>query len=202
MENKRNRRLGRAESQSPDEKGNLSETSIVQGNATSTEVSENAENVFDRNLGSELTEPSQISNEIEVISQRITAQNNTKMTQIEKQLNIKFEEILKEIRNYIITTDEKDAENSQQGPPISKNKGLRNKRASNTTIDRDKNQDYRLYPSEMSELRQPCTPLGIANGTLDETVLINENGREADHHTHYNQTLVTVTYSASFQLFI
>ena len=34
----------------------------------------------------------------------------------------------------------------------------------------------------MSELRQPYTPLGIANETLDETITINEDRREADHH--------------------
>ena len=40
MGNKRNRRLTRAESQSPDVEENFSETSIVQGNATLTNVSE------------------------------------------------------------------------------------------------------------------------------------------------------------------
>ena len=35
----------------------------------------------------------------------------------------------------------------------------------------------------MSELRQPYTPFGIDNETLDETILINENRQElADHH--------------------
>ena len=32
---------------------------------------ENVNNIFDRNLGSELTDPSQISNEIEVTSQKL-----------------------------------------------------------------------------------------------------------------------------------
>ena len=108
------------------------------------------------------------------------------MSQIEEQLNNKFEEILKEIRtnrNYNITTDDEDAERSQPGPSNSKNRSLRNKHSSNTTIDRDKNQDDRFYPSEMSELRKPYTPLGIANETLDETIVINENRREnTDHH--------------------
>ena len=119
------------------------------------------------------------------------------MTQIEDQLNNKFEEILNEIRtnrNYTITIDEEDAENSQQGPSIPKNSSLRNKHASNSTVDRDKNRDDRFYPSEMSELRQPCTPLGIANGTVDETVILNENGREPDHHT---TTLCLTRYAAS-----
>ena len=91
MGNKRNRRLRRAESQPPDIEHNLSEASIVQSNATSTNVSENADNVFVRNLGSDLTEPSQVSNEIEVISQRLTEQNNTKMSHIEEHLNSKFQ---------------------------------------------------------------------------------------------------------------
>ena len=134
-----------------------------------------------------LTEPSQISNEIEVISQRLTEQNNDKMSQIEEQLKNKFEEILKEIgtnKNCIVLTDEEDAENNQPGPSNYRNKGLRNKHASNSTSDKNKNQDDRFYPSEMSELRQPYTPLGIAEDTLDETIIINENRQErADHHT-------------------
>ena len=95
MGNKRNRRSRRVESQSSDRDENISETSFTQGNATLVDVSENVNNIFDRNLGSELTEPSQISNEIEAISQRLSEQNNHKMTQIEQQLNSKFEEIKK-----------------------------------------------------------------------------------------------------------
>ena len=49
------------------------------------------------------------------------------------------------------------------------------------TIERD--QDDRFYSSEMSELRQPYTPIGIAENTLDETIIIYENRQEnADHH--------------------
>ena len=116
MGNKRNRRSRRVESQSSDRDENTSETSFTQGNATLVGVSENVNNILDRNLGSELTEPSQVSNEIEVISQRLTEQNNDKMSQIEEQLNNKFQKILKEIRtnkNHIVITDEEDAENNQ-----------------------------------------------------------------------------------------
>ena len=186
MGNKRNRRSRKIESQSSDREENISETSFTQGNATLVDVSENVNIIFDRNLGSELTEPSQISNEIEVISQRLFEQNSNKMTQIEQQLNSKFEEILREIRTNRqsnLANDEEDAENNRPGPSNSKNRSLRNNHASNTTLDRDKNQDDRFYPSEMSDLRQPYTPLGIANETLDETIIINENRQEnADHH--------------------
>ena len=65
----------------------MSETSLLQGNATLTNVSENVNNVFDRTSGSELTESSQINNETGIITQRLSQQNNNKMTQIECQLN-------------------------------------------------------------------------------------------------------------------
>ena len=94
MGKRKSRRTRRTESQSPDRDENMSETSLLQGNATLTNVSENVNNVFDRNIGSELTETSQISNEIVIITQRLSEQNNNKMTQIEHQLNSKFEEIL------------------------------------------------------------------------------------------------------------
>ena len=42
----------------------------------------------------------------------------------------------------------------------------------------------------MSELRQPYTPLGIDNETLDEIILINENRQEhADHHNDVYKNL-------------
>ena len=107
MRNK-NRRSRRVEFQPSNKDKNTSETSFTQGNATSVDVSENVNNVFDRNLGSELTEPSQINNEIEAITQRLSEQNNSKITQIEQPLNNKIEKILKEIRtnkNYNIATD-------------------------------------------------------------------------------------------------
>ena len=67
MGNKRNRRSRRVESQSSDRDKNTSETSFTHGNAILVEVSENVD-IFDRNLGIELTEPSQISNEINAIT--------------------------------------------------------------------------------------------------------------------------------------
>ena len=55
MGNKRNRRSRRVESQSSDRDENASETSFAQGNAILVDVFKNVNNVFDRNLGSELT---------------------------------------------------------------------------------------------------------------------------------------------------
>ena len=127
MGNKRNRRSRRVESQSSDRDENISETSFTQCNATLVYVSENVK-LFDKNLGSELTEPSQISNEIEAITQRLSEQKNLKMTQIEQQLDSKFEEILKEIRTNKesnLVDDEDDVEDNRPSTSISENRYLR-----------------------------------------------------------------------------
>ena len=186
MGNKRNRRSRRVESQSSDREENISEASFTQGNATLVDVAENVNNIFDRNLGSELTEPSQISNEIEAITQRLSEQNNHKMSQIKQQLNSKFEEILKEIRTNKennATDGDEDVENNRPSTSNSENRHLRRKHASNNEIDRD--QDNRFQSSEMHELRQPTTPFGLINETLNDTIIINENRQEADYHTRY-----------------
>ena len=180
-----NRRSRRVESQSSDRDENASETSFTQGNATSVDVSENVNNSFDKNLGSEPTELSQISNEIEAITQRLSEQNNHKMTQIEQQLNSKYQEILKEIRTNKesnLVDDEEDIEN-RPSTSNSENMYLRRKHASNNETDKDRIQDNRFHSSEMHELRQPSTLFGVANVTLDDTIIINENKQKnADYH--------------------
>ena len=98
MGNKRNRRSRKVESQSSDTDESTSETSFTQGNVTLVVVFENIKDIFDRNSGSDLTEPSQTSNEIEASPQRTSEQNSHKMTQNEQQLKCMFEKLLKEIR--------------------------------------------------------------------------------------------------------
>ena len=88
------------------------------------------------------------------------------MTQIEQQLNCKFEKILKETRTNresTLVNDEEDAENNRPGTSNSEKKHLRRKHASNNEIDKDKNQDNCFQLSEMYELRQPSTPFEVAN---------------------------------------
>ena len=82
MGNKRNRRSRRVETQSSYRDENTSGTSFTQGKATLVGVSENVNNISDKNLGSELTKLSQTSNEIKVVSQKLAKQNNTKVSQM------------------------------------------------------------------------------------------------------------------------
>ena len=103
------------------------------------------------------------------------------MTQIEEQINSKFEEILKEIRVNRNSYIRSDTENKRPGPSNLENRTLRKKYASNIPIDKDINQDDRFQPSDLSELRQPSTPFEVANENLDDTIIKNENRQEADH---------------------
>ena len=115
------------------------------------------------------------------------------MTQIEQQLNSKFEETLKEIRTNEesnLADDEEDAEDNRPSTSISENRYLRRKHASYNEIDKDRNHYNRFESSEMHELRQPSTPFGVANVTLDDTIVINENRQQADYHTFISMSFV------------
>ena len=154
-----------------------------------------------------MTEPSQISNEIEAITQRLFEQNIHKMTQIEQQLNSKFEEILEEIRtnkeNNLVDVEEV-AEDNRPCTSNSENRYLRKKHASSNETDKNRNQYNRFQYSEMHELRQPSTPFGVANVTLDDTIIINETRQEAEYHSMYCMfcpILGTVLNEASLWLF-
>ena len=181
-ENVRSRRV---EPQSSGRDENTSETSFTQRNATLVDVFENVKNIFDWNSDSELTEPSQISNEIEAITQRLSEQSNNRMTQIEPPLKNNFEEILKEIitnRESSLVNDGEDAEKNRPSVSNSEKRLPRRKHASNNEIDQDKNQDNCFQSSELYELRLPSSPFGVANETSDDTMIINENRQEADYH--------------------
>ena len=153
------------------------------------DVSEIDISFFDRNLGSELTEPSQCSNEIEAITQRLSEQNSHKMTQTEQHLNSKFEEILKEIRrnrDSNLANDEEDAESNRRSTSSSENKSLKRKHASNNEINKDTNQDNRFHSSEMYDIRQPSSLFGVVNETLNDKIIMNKNRQEADYHNIKN----------------
>ena len=135
----------------------------------------------------EQTELSQISNYIEAKSQRLSEQNNNKLTQIEQYLNNKFKEILKESRkkDNDLVNDEEDAEKNKPSTSKPDSKLLRRNHTSNTEINKDKNQDNR-FQSETYEVRQPSTPFGVVIETLDDTIIISENRQRTDYHIPYS----------------
>ena len=81
---------------------------------------------------SELTEPSRTRNELDAITHRLSEQDSHKMTQIEQELECKFEELLKEIRtnrDSNLSNGEDVAENNRPSISNSQNKSLRRKYA-------------------------------------------------------------------------
>ena len=106
----------------------------------------------------------------------MSEQNIHKVTQIEQQLNSKFEETFKEIRTNResnLVDDEEDAENNRPSTTNSENKYLRRKHALNNEMDKDRNQGNRSQSSEMYKLRQPTSVFGVANEIFDDTIVIN-----------------------------
>ena len=81
-----------------------------------------------------------------------------------------------------MANDEEDAEDNRPSTSNPRNKHLRRKHASNNEIDKVRNQDNRLQSSEIYEVGQPSTSFGVANETLDDTIIINENRQEAEFH--------------------
>ena len=65
---------------------------------------------------------------------------------------------------------------------LNQNTTLQENHASNTEVDKAKDQDKCFQSSELYELRQPSTLFGIANETLDDTSISNEKIQEVDYH--------------------
>ena len=101
MGNKRNRKSRRLETPSPDRR--LSETQVETpdpGNMTSTISNVIVQESLDcSNSENQLTEPSRISNKIQVWIQMMEEKNNDRITKMRKEIYNKFEMILKEIKN-------------------------------------------------------------------------------------------------------
>ena len=114
------------------------------------------------------------------------------MTQIEQQLDSKFEEILKEKRTNresCLVDNEEDAENNRPVTSNSENEHLRRKHASDKVIDKDRNQHNHFQSSEMYELGQPTTPSGDLNETLNDTYIRNENRQAGEYHVPIEQQI-------------
>ena len=97
MGNNRNRRSGRLETPSPSREENVETPNA--GNITLT----NSNSVDQENLGpnileNQLTEPSLISNEIQVWTQEMEKRNNDRIGKMRVEIDGKFEAILREIK--------------------------------------------------------------------------------------------------------
>ena len=198
MGNKRNRRSRRADSQSQDKQDSIFEGD-EQGNQILDDFQNNSENVFpNRNLEVETTEtnrnlaqlrePSETSNEIQVWTERMSQENRSQINEIRQEMNSKFEMLLQEIKenrsvSAITNPRSEVGENPPLNPTSSRNTMSEVENASNKKT-RNEIQDTPFRSSEMIELRQPVEPINLHETGLDDTLIINEGPRGAEHHTN------------------
>ena len=190
MGNKRNRRSRRLETPSPKREigGTQTETPIA-GNVTLT----NNNTVIQGKLGGNnseniLTEPSQISNEIQVWTQIMEQKSNDRIDKmLRKEMDNKLEAVLREIRidkSSSTATNPRSDINEMQG-----NQGSRSRidrsievRASNNKNSDSENDDFPLKASKMKDLKLPADPLYQIESDVNVAVLSNEETDEEDYH--------------------
>ena len=186
MGNKRNRRSRRLETPSYSREENVETPNP--GNITPT----NSNSVDQENLGpnileNQLTEPSLISNEIQIWTQEMEKRNNDRIGKMREEIDSKFEAILREIKtskNASTITNPRSETNETQNtqPSGSKNRSIGVHASENDNSDFENEDEYPIRASNMHELRNPAKPFCQNRFELDETIVSNEDSEEDDYH--------------------
>ena len=137
----------------------------------------------------QLTEPSLISNEVQIWTQFFEQKIMTGSRKKREEMDNKLETILMEIRtnrNVSTTTNPMsetiDMQNSQpSGFKTDRSIGVHASNTKNSDLEDD---DYPLRPSDMKDLRHPAKPLYKIERDLDATVVSNEDSEEEDYHKY------------------
>ena len=190
MGNTRNRRSRRHETPSPDRELNEAQVETpMQGNETLTNVSTVIQQLLGENENrSNLIEPSQVSNEIQVWTENFEQKNNDRRMKMREEMENKFDAILKEIRTNkttsTITNPRSEIDGMQNSQP-SGSKSIRSNgvHASNIENSNTKDEDgHPLRASEMHEFRNPARPIYQNIPNMNETIVSNEDSEEVDYH--------------------
>ena len=189
MGNKRNRRSRRLETPSPDREVEVTQ---IETPRTGNEALVDLSNVVLENLGgisseNQLTEPSQMSNEMQNWTQIVERKNNDRIEKMREEMENKLEAILREIKSNksasTVTNPRSDInemrENQPSGSKLSKSIGVR---ASNNEDSDSENDDYPLRASKMKDLKHPARPLVETETDLDQTIHSNEESEGEDYH--------------------
>ena len=191
MGNKRNRRSRRHETPSLDRE--LSEAQVetpMQGNETLTNFSTVIQEPLGENENrSNLIEPSQISNEIQVWTKNFEQKNNDRIMKMREEMENKFDAILKEIRTNkttsTITNPRSEVDRMQNSQP-SGSKSIRSNGVHASNIENSDTEDEENHPlraSQMHELRNPARPIHQNIQNMNKTIVSNEDSEEEDYHT-------------------
>ena len=189
MGNKRNRRSRRLGTPSPGR--SLTEVQVVtptQGNDTLVNVDSNIRGNLDNfELGSQLIEPSQLSNEIQAWTENFEQKNNDRIMKMREEMENKLDVILKEMRsNKSASTvtnprSEMDGIRNMQPSGSKTNKSIGVHASFNENIDSE-DEDYPLQASKMRDLRHPAKPFHRSETNLDRTLVSDEDSEVEDYH--------------------
>ena len=201
MGNKKNRQSRRLETPSPEREieRNQTETPIA-GNVTLT----NNNTVIQSNLGENnseniLTEPSQVSNEIQVWTQIMEQKSNDRIEKMREEMDNKLEAILKEIKtnktSSAVTNPRSDTnelqESQQSGSRMNKSMGVR---ASNNENSDYENDDFPPKVSKMKDLKHPADPLYQNESVVDVTILPDEESDAEEVEDYRTRSFVVLRY--------
>ena len=189
MGNKRNRRSRRLGTPSPER--SLTEVQVetpTQGNDTLVNVDSNIQGNLDNfERGSQLIEPSQLSNEIQAWTENFEQKNNDRIMKMREEMENKLDAILKEIKSNksaSTVTNPRSEMNEMQNmqPSGSKtNKSTGVHASYNENIDSE-DEDYPLQASKMRDLRHPAKPFHRSESNLDRTLVSEEDSEVEDYH--------------------
>ena len=195
MGDKRNRRSRRLTTPSHERK--VSETRVDSsetGNITLTNPNLDVqESLGEPNLESELREPSQISDEIQVWTQFVERKNTKRIEKMREEVDNKLEAILKEIKDNKssskTTNPRSDVNEIQEPQPPGSRVNLSNGvRASNVENSDSEKDDYPLRASKMKDLKHPAQPLFRSESDIDVTI---HSGEESDKEDEEDYHMVT-----------
>ena len=186
MGNKRSRRSRRLETPSPNREEGVETPNP--GNMTLTNS-----NLFDQeNLGpnilaNQITEPSVISNEIQVWTQEMEKRNNDRIEKMREEIDNKFDAILREIetsKNASTITNPRSESNETQNnqPSGSRNRSIGVRASENENSDSEKEDNHLIRASNMHELRDPARRFCQNRFELDETLVSKEDSEEENYH--------------------
>ena len=186
MGNKRSRRSRRLETPSPSREEGVETPNP--GNMTLT----NSNLVDQENLGpnileNQITEPSVISNEVQVWTQEMEKRNNDRIEKMREEIDNKFDAILREIKTSknasTITNPRSESNETQNNQPSgSRNRSIGVRASENENSDSENEDNHPIRASNMHELRDPARPFCQNRFELDETLVSNEDSEEEDYH--------------------
>ena len=134
-----------------------------------------------------MTEPSQITNEIQTWTHILEQKNNDRIEMMREEMDNKFEAIFRKIstnKNASTVTNPRSEVNEIQDPQPSGNRtnsiGVR---ASNNENSNFENDDYHIRASKMKDLKHPAKPFFQNESDVEKTILSNEDtDAEEDYH--------------------